>query len=97
MLRTHFKRDEGPEPFDALIAKLEQEMLSEDLSQEDYERKLKQLERLTKLRGNNATKRVSPDTLLIVGGNLLGILLIVAYEQKHVLTSKGLSHIIKPK
>jgi hypothetical protein len=30
-------------------------------------------------------------------GNLMGILVIVAYEQKHVMTSKGFSQLIRPK
>jgi hypothetical protein len=36
-------------------------------------------------------KRVSPDTLAAVAGNLLGIIVIVGYENKHVITSKALS------
>ena len=40
---------------------------------------------------------VSPDTVLIVAGNLIGILIIVAYEQKNVLTTKALNFSVKPK
>ena len=40
--------------------------------------------------------RVSPDTIALVLGNLAGILIIVAYEQKHVMTSKAMGF-IKPK
>jgi hypothetical protein len=35
--------------------------------------------------------------MAIVVGNILGILVIVAYEQKHVMVSKGLGFVIKAK
>lgn len=38
-----------------------------------------------------AEKRVSRDTLFIVGGNILGILLIVGHERANVVTSKALN------
>lgn len=53
---------------------------------------LDQLERLEKLPSKDK-KTIDPNTLLLVAGNLLGILVIVAYEQKHVFTSKGLNFI----
>ena len=39
--------------------------------------------------------RFSPDTLLMVGGNLAGILLILNFEKLNVVTSKALSFVIK--
>jgi hypothetical protein len=39
--------------------------------------------------------RVSPDTLLIVGGNLIGIVLILGYEHLHVVTSKALGFVLR--
>lgn len=63
----------------------------------EYPNLLTSLERLVQLRRGNAGNRVSPDTMATVMGNLLGILVIVAYEQKHVMSSKGLGFILKPK
>jgi len=40
---------------------------------------------------------ISRDTIALIAGNLMGILLIVAYEQKHVITSKGFGQVIRPK
>jgi hypothetical protein len=34
---------------------------------------------------------------MVVLGNLLGILIIVAYEEKHVITSKAMPLFIRPK
>lgn len=60
-----------------------------------YTELLASLERLIRLRDDENRSRVSPDTLAIVAGNLLGILIIVAYEQRHVVTSKALPFILK--
>ena len=45
----------------------------------------------------NSNKRVSMDTLAIVGGNILGIVLIVGHERAAVLTSKALTLLTKVK
>jgi hypothetical protein len=66
-------------------------MQTRDGDSEDYATMLNRLERLYKLKEKNAPRQISPDTLLIVAGNILGILVIVAYEHSHVVTSKALS------
>lgn len=38
---------------------------------------------------------VSKDTMAIVTGNLIGVLIIVGYEQANVMTSKALGYVIK--
>jgi len=40
---------------------------------------------------------VSMDTIITVTANILGIALVLGYEQAHVVTSKALNFIIKPK
>lgn len=42
-----------------------------------------------------STRRVSADTLAIVGGNILGIVMIVGHERASVLTSKALTLLTK--
>lgn len=44
---------------------------------------------------NKSEWQVSPDTLLVVAGNLLGILLILTYEKADIITSKALNFILK--
>ena len=39
--------------------------------------------------------KVSGDTLVIVGANLLGIILILKFEQLDIITTKALSFVIK--
>ena len=72
-------------------------------SEEDKEKHLEQiikdqekLDYIGKMLEENQTKVViSPDTLLIVGGNLLGILLILNYEKLDIVSSKAVGFILK--
>lgn len=66
-----------------------------DRSSDDYAAMVNQLTKLYKLKEINSRKRVSPDTLAIVAGNLAGILMIVGHEKAHVVTSKALSFVLK--
>ena len=58
--------------------------------EEGYSELLTLLERLNKMKRGSA-RRINPDTIAVVAGNLLGILIVVAYEQTHVMTSKAFS------
>lgn len=61
----------------------------------EYAKMVTQLAALYKLKELNNPKRVSPDTLAIVIGNLVGIMLIVGHERIHVLTSKATNFVLK--
>jgi len=39
--------------------------------------------------------KISPDTLLVVAGNLLGILLILNFEKVGILNTKALNFVLK--
>jgi hypothetical protein len=73
------------------------EMQSVGVDSEEYPKLMTLLERLYELKTKDRREPVSRDTVAVIAGNLMGILLIVAYEQKHVMTSKGFSQIIRPK
>jgi len=51
---------------------------------------LEEYENLTK-----SNWKVSPDTLLVVAGNLLGIVLILTYEKANIVVSKALNFVLK--
>lgn len=53
------------------------------------------VERLYKAKSFEKSTSISPDTLAVVAGNLLGIALILGYEQSHVITSKALGFVLK--
>src|SRR5690606_2356005 len=90
-------RKEEPDVFAAAITKLVDELEQYDPTDPEFANAIEKLEQIVKVQGQKAQRSINPDTLLIVGGNLLGILIIVAYEQKHVLTSKASGFILKPK
>jgi hypothetical protein len=73
------------------IMRVKLEMEAVDLDSEQYDKMLNRLERLVRLKEEK--KRISPDALVAASANLLGILIIVAYEQKHVVVSKGLQFV----
>lgn len=91
-----FKRDKI-EPVDEHITTVLTEMKHQGPGSEEYPKLMSLLERLYKLKMEHNREPVSSDTIAMVAGNLMGILLIVAYEQKHVMTSKAFSHINRPK
>ena len=62
---------------------------------DEYAKQVKQLSKLYKMQEQNAPLRVSPDTLAIVLGNLLGVLVIVSYEKHNIVTSKALTFVQK--
>lgn len=79
------------------ITSAQSQLEQHDADSPEYDKVLNQLERLHKLQAKAPERRVSPDTLLIVLGNLAGIFIILNYEKLDVVTSKALGFIIKPK
>jgi hypothetical protein len=53
------------------------------------------LERLYKAKAQISERRVSPDTIAMVAGNLLGIALILGYERTDVIATKALGFVLK--
>lgn len=53
------------------------------------------LEALYSLKKIESNRRVSPDTLAIVLGNLAGIVLILGYERINVVSSRALNFVMK--
>lgn len=82
---------------DEQIDRLLLEMNEMDSNSQEYVKALVAVERLMKLQSDEHRAPISWDTIAIIGGNLLGILIIVAYEQKHVVTSKALGMLPKAK
>ena len=53
------------------------------------------LERLYKTKALERDRRISPDTIAVVAGNLLGIALILGWEKTGVITSKALGFVLR--
>lgn len=98
--KTMFRRfgKEKPSIYDAPINRVLDEMSLYGPDTEEYPKLVKHLKSLTRMKAaTEPTRRISPDTLAVVGGNLLGILIIVMYEQRHVMVSKGMGFILRPR
>lgn len=51
---------------------------------------LTKIEKIHAMEKEDRPSRVSPDTVVMVAGNLLGILFIVLHEERHIMSSKAL-------
>lgn len=87
---------------DPIKDKIENEILSnleclegvKDIDSETYSKVLRNVERLEALRKKDR-KRLDPNSCLVVAGNLIGILLILGYEQKDFIRSKALGFVLR--
>lgn len=75
------------------IDKILREMAKESSDSEEFARMADQLVKLYTLR--KEPKRISPDTLAVVIGNLVGIIMIVGHERTHVVTSKAMQFVLR--
>jgi hypothetical protein len=64
---------------------------------EEYAKTVKQLEVLCTARSHRGSDNISMDTILMVGANLLGILLILNFERANIMTSKAINFVLKGK
>lgn len=88
---TRKKRNTEPTLLEREIAHVHSQLAAVDSADsEEYARMATNLDRLYKMREQDAPRRVSPDVLATVTANLAGIALIVGHERAHVLTSKAL-------
>lgn len=96
MLRNPFSRNTTT-PFDDLITEVLDEMSLIGPTSEKYQDLMAYLERLQQLKTYTRSEPLSRNTIALIAGNLMGILLIIAYEQKHVMTSKGFGEVVRPR
>jgi hypothetical protein len=87
--------EKEPSKLDVVIDKVLTDMVTYSPTDPEYKRLLKTLDKLTQLKTQTRRQKVSSDQILMTAGYLLGILAIVAYEQKHVMASKALGFIPK--
>jgi len=87
-----------PNPtLDAVIDDLLEQLLAEEVGSDRYAKIMEQLVRLYKFKEISTPKRVSMDTLVLVAGNIVGIILILGYERANVVASKAIGFVLRPK
>lgn len=87
---------------DSVKERIENEILSnfaclefiKDVDSETYSKVLRNIERLQDLKRKDR-KSLDPNSCLVVAGNLIGILLILGYEQKDFIRSKALGFVLR--
>lgn len=95
-LLRFLRRKEPDEAVQKLIDTVLEEMTRSPAGSDEYLVLMTQLERLYKLKTQERREQVSLNTLVLVAGNLLGLVVIVAYEQKgHLWSSKAASQTIR--
>jgi hypothetical protein len=62
---------------------------------EEYQNAARNLKEICDARSKPASRLVSSDTIVLAATNLAGILLILHYEQVHVVASKALAFVVK--
>lgn len=89
MIKRWFGKTNEETPLDKQIARIMSDMDTSDTDSQEYKELMKRLERLYKLKTQSRPKQVSRDTMLIVAGNLAGILVVVLVERKDIWTSRA--------
>jgi hypothetical protein len=82
---------------DEAIDDLLDRMLSGSFEPDKYAKMVDQLVKLYKLKEIETPRRVSPDTLAMIAGNIIGIVLILGHERANVITSKAIGFVLRLK
>ena len=90
-----FARNQKKTKLDEAIDDALDELKGFDAAEDGYQKMITNIDTLIKLKVIEKPDRMSKDTLAVVAGNLLGIVAIVAYEQRHVMQSKALGFILR--
>lgn len=84
----------GPESLklmDEEIARLTAKLSTINPLDDDYSKILDLISKLTKARAEKNERAISMDTILTIGANIAGLLLILNYERFNVISTKALT------
>jgi|GEM_PF-4964501 len=84
-------------PLETLIDDQVQKLMEVGLHDDKADEILARIEKLHKMNTAQRSHRVSPDTMVTVAANLVGIALIIKHEHVNVITSKALGFVPKLK
>lgn len=88
-----FKRK--PTKLDGEIDRVLDWMKSEKPDSDEYTNMANNFKKLYEIKSINKNDRIKPDTIATVGCNLIGIWLILHYEEIDIITSKALGFVLK--
>lgn len=90
-----FAKSETESMLDAEIRATLTELKNHEKTSEEYGDLVDRISSLHKLKAEEKPKRINPDTALVVGANIFGILAIINHERVSVITSKAMNSVIK--
>ena len=94
-----FTKKPAPTPsgLEITIDELRAEMHDLPGDTDEYTKMADNLVKLLKAREYDTPRRVSPDAMVAVVGNIVAVVLIVGHERAHVVTSKAIAFVSKLK
>lgn len=92
------KKKTEPTALDIAIDNLVSELAGYDANSEEYTAAAANLKVLVEAKALEPKPNVvSADTIAVIAGNLLGIVMILGFEKANVITSKSLGFVMKPR
>lgn len=91
MLKVFGKKSKLDEEIEAVCEALKDTRCDD----EKYDVYLSKLDTLYSLKAKKAESGIKVDTVAMIAANLLGIALILGYEQAHVITTKAIGFVAK--
>lgn len=82
---------------DKELDRLFSDLRDKEIDSEEYAAILDRIVKLHKLQAEEKPPRVSPDTLVLAGTNILGIIIILSYERLNIITTKAMSFVQRPR
>jgi hypothetical protein len=92
-----FTRVNKPTQLETALDRAFENLSQKGVATDEYVRTLEAVTELHKMKEAEKPSQVSPDTMLLVGANLVGILLIIRHEHVNVITSRAMSTLMKPR
>lgn len=88
-----FKKKE-PNAIDVQIEALSNSMKNYPVDSPEYAAAMEKMVVLAKTK-NEGKKPIDPNTIIVVAGGLLQVVMIIGHERLHVLTSKAIGFVLK--
>lgn len=87
----------GPSVLELAVEKLVREVMRHESGGESHAKAMDSLVKLHKMMIEERSSRVSKDTLILAGANLLGILMIIRHEHVNIIMSKAIGLLLRPR
>lgn len=92
-----FTRKKEPSLLDREIDRAIRDLRHHAINSEEYKTILNMVTSLHQMKMEETSKPVSKDTMAVIGGNLLGIVMILKHEWLHPIRTTAMNLILKPR